>query len=102
MIQTINSIACVRCRMCERVCPADLFRLKAGKMTITYPDDCCNCLQCKYVCSVDAITFNTVEPKKLDMNGEWAKIKELMGAQDNPMAVQTRRPPWEQRAQSAS
>lgn len=95
MIQSINPIACTCCTMCEKVCPADLFRVVNGKMTIVYPADCCNCLQCKYVCPVDAITFTSAEPKKMNMNGEWAKIKELMGAEDHPQAAITRLPPWE-------
>lgn len=95
MIRSINSIACTCCAMCEKVCPADLFRVVDGKMTIVYPADCCNCLQCKYVCPVDAITFTSAEPKKMNMNGEWAKIKELMGAEDHPQAAITRLPPWE-------
>lgn len=97
MIKAINPISCTVCGLCEKVCPVDLFRTANGAMTIAYPADCCNCLQCKYVCPVDAISFTPAEPKKLNMNGEWKKIKELMGAVDHPMAEQTRRPPWEQK-----
>lgn len=50
MIRAIDPIACTGCTLCEKVCPADLFRMKDGIMTIAYPADCCNCLQCKYVC----------------------------------------------------
>ncbi len=95
MIKAINPISCTRCGLCEKVCPADLFRMQDGDMTIAYPADCCNCLQCKYVCPVDAITFTPAEPKKLNMNDEWKQIKELMGAVDHPMAEITRLPPWE-------
>lgn len=95
MIRAIDPISCICCTLCEKVCPADLFRVADGRMTIAYPADCCNCLQCKYVCPVDAITFTNAEPKKLNMNGEWAAIKKLMGAEDNPMAAITRLPPWE-------
>ena len=95
MIRAINPISCTCCTLCEKVCPADLFRVVDGKMTIAYQADCCNCLQCKYVCPVDAISFTNAEPKKLNMNGEWSKIKELMGAEDHPQAAITRLPPWE-------
>lgn len=95
MIRSIHSISCIRCTLCEQVCPADLFRIVDGVMTIAYPADCCNCLQCKYVCPVDAITFTPAEPKKLNMNNEWSKIKALMGAVDHPQAAITRLPPWE-------
>lgn len=95
MIKAINPISCTCCTLCEKVCPADLFRVVDGSMTIAYPADCCNCLQCKYVCPVDAITFTPAEPKKLNMNGEWAEIKKLMGTEDHPQAAITRLPPWE-------
>lgn len=95
MIKSINLIACTGCALCEKVCPVDLFRMVDGKMTIPYQADCCNCLQCKYVCPVDAISFTSAEPKKLNMNDEWKKIKEIMGAVDHPQAELTRLPPWE-------
>lgn len=95
MIKAIDLIACTGCGLCEKVCPVDLFRRVDGTMTIPYQGDCCNCLQCKYVCPVDAISFTPAEAKKLDMNDEWKKIKEIMGAVDHPQAALTRLPPWE-------
>lgn len=96
MIKAINEIACTGCGLCEKICPADLFRLdnKSQKMKIVYPADCCNCLQCRYICPVDAISFTRAEPKKINMDGEWPKIKELMGAIDNPQAEETKKPTW--------
>lgn len=35
------------------------------------------------------------------MNGEWDKIKELMGVTDNPQAAETKKPAW-QRAKEAA
>ena len=95
MIRAIDTLACTGCTLCEKVCPVDLFRLADGSMTLAYPGDCCNCLQCRYVCPVDAISFTPAEPEKLDMSGEWEKIKQLMGAVDHPQAAVTRLPPWE-------
>lgn len=31
----------------------------------------------------------------MNMNSEWPRIKELMGAVDHPQAAITRLPPWE-------
>lgn len=97
MIKTIDLFRCTGCGLCEKICPADLFRIdeEAHKMTIAYQADCCNCLQCKYICPVDAISFTPAEPKKINMNNEWAEMKKLMGAVDNPMAEQTRKPAWQ-------
>lgn len=97
MIKSIDEIRCTGCGLCEMICPADLFRLdeEAHKMKIVYQADCCNCLQCKYICPVDALSFTPAEPKKINMNNEWAEIKKLMGVTDNPMAEETRKPFWQ-------
>lgn len=99
MIKSIDEIRCTGCGLCEMICPADLFRLdgEAHKMKIVYQADCCNCLQCKYICPVDALSFTPAEPKKINMNNEWAEIKKLMGVTDNPMAEETKKPVWQRR-----
>lgn len=103
MVKNINTVACTGCGLCEKICPADLFRMDEENhvMTIVYQADCCNCLQCKYICPVDAIEFSPAEPKKLNMDGEWAAIKKLMGAVDNPMAEETRKPMWQKMKEKA-
>ena len=103
MIREVNTYLCTGCGLCEKICPADIFRMdeERGKMTIVYQADCCNCLQCKYICPVDALSFTPAEPVKIDMNNEWSEIKKIMGVVDNPMAAETRKPAW-QRAREAA
>ena len=103
MIRKIDEIRCTGCGLCEKICPADIFRLdeERHKMTLAYQADCCNCLQCKYICPVDAVSFTTAEPKKINMNSEWAEIKKIMGAVDNPMAEETRKPAWQKAKEAA-
>lgn len=103
MIKAIDMILCTGCGLCEKICPADIFRMdeEKRKMTLAYQADCCNCLQCKYICPVDAVSFSPAEPKKINMNNEWAQIKEIMGVTDNPMAAETKKPAW-QRAKEAA
>lgn len=103
MIKKIDEIRCTGCGLCEKICPADLFRIDESehKMKIVYQADCCNCLQCKYICPVDAISFTPSEPVKINMNNEWAKIKEIMGVTDNPQAAETRKPAWQRAKESA-
>lgn len=103
MIKEINTILCTGCGLCEKICPADIFRMDEDthKMTLAYQADCCNCLQCKFICPVDAVSFSPAEPKKINMNNEWAEIKKIMGVTDNPMAEETRKPAW-QRAREAA
>ncbi len=102
MIKEINTILCTGCGLCEKICPADLFRMDeaTGKMTIVYQADCCNCLQCKYICPVDAVSFTPAEPVKINMNGEWEAMKKIMGAVDHPAAAETRKPAWQKAKKS--
>ena len=80
MIKKIDEYLCTGCGLCEKVCQMDIFRMgEDGVMTIAYQADCCLCLECKYVCPTDAIEFAFGIPKKYNMGGEWKKMKELMG-----------------------
>ena len=79
MIKGIDKITCTNCGLCEDICTMDVFRKKRGKVYIAYPHDCCNCLQCMYICPVDAITVTTGVPKKYNINQEWSRIKEMIG-----------------------
>lgn len=79
MIKGIDSILCINCGLCEKVCQMDVFRAADNTMTLAYQQDCCNCLECKYVCPVDAISFVLGEPRKYNMTGEWLQMKTLMG-----------------------
>ncbi len=94
MVKSLDSVACINCGLCELVCPVDLFRTVDGTMTIVYQADCCDCMQCRSVCPVDALSFAPVEAKKYCMDNEWSTIKDLMGAVENPMAEETRKPAW--------
>ena len=56
----------------------DIFRSENGIMKMAYQQDCCDCLECRLVCPVDAISFVVGTPKKYDMFQEWSDIKKLM------------------------
>jgi len=80
MVKSINEQICTKCGLCEAICPVDLFRQGENAMRIVYPGDCCNCLQCLYICPTDAITVAPGTPKKLDMRREWETIKNMLSS----------------------
>lgn len=79
MIKSIDDLTCISCGLCENVCPMDIFRRHDNKIYIAYPEDCCNCMQCLFVCPVDAVVFVPGVPKKFDARVRWQQIKEALG-----------------------
>ena len=75
MIKAIDESFCIGCGLCVAVCQPDVLRLSEGKAHITYPGDCCNCLQCVFACPVEAITVTPAVPKKFDILFRWQQIK---------------------------
>ena len=75
MIQSINEVLCVRCGLCEAVCPTDVIRSRDGKLCIEYPDDCCNCMECLFICPTEAIILVPGAPEKFDIGLRWRQIK---------------------------
>lgn len=78
MIKTIDELLCIGCGLCEDVCPTDIFRRIDGKMSIVYPDDCCNCMECLFICPTEAVVFGPGEPEKFDARVRWKQIKEAL------------------------
>ena len=88
----IDKVLCTNCGLGEKVCQMDVFRSRDGVMTLAYQQDCCNCLECKYVCPVDAISFVLGEPKKYNMTQEWKRMKKIMGIEETqPISQQERK-----------
>jgi formate hydrogenlyase subunit 6/NADH:ubiquinone oxidoreductase subunit I len=56
----IDAEKCVRCDLCDWICPGDLIYHEEGDKTklpvIVYPDECWYCGLCQSICPVDAIT----------------------------------------------
>jgi len=46
---------CNGCGMCLKVCPHEVFRLKAGKANIINRDSCMECGACSLNCAMEAI-----------------------------------------------
>ena len=78
MIKKIDDLLCIHCGLCEDVCSTDVFRRKDGKVSIAYPDDCCNCMECLFICPTEAIILTPGVPKKFDVRLRWMQIKDAL------------------------
>jgi NAD-dependent dihydropyrimidine dehydrogenase PreA subunit len=56
----INPETCIRCNLCDWICPGDLIYKeeedRASLPVIAYPDECWYCGLCQTTCPTDAIT----------------------------------------------
>ena len=56
----IDPQTCVRCNLCDWICPGDLIYKKEDDRTtlpvIAYPDECWYCGLCQSICPTNAIT----------------------------------------------
>jgi NAD-dependent dihydropyrimidine dehydrogenase PreA subunit len=54
----IDEILCVRCNLCDWICPGDIIYKEEDKETlpvIQYPDECWYCGLCESICPTKAI-----------------------------------------------
>ena len=56
----INADTCVRCDLCDWICPGDLIYKEADNKeklpVVAYPDECWYCGLCQSICPTNAIT----------------------------------------------
>ena len=66
----INPETCVRCDLCDWICPGDLIYKDAAKKNelpvVAYPDECWYCGLCQSICPTHAITV--VFPEQMVRN----------------------------------
>ena len=56
MIEVVSEDRCIRCDICERVCPAFVFdRDDTGLPVIARQEDCQTCFLCEIYCPTDAL-----------------------------------------------
>ena len=56
MIEVVSESRCIRCDICVRVCPADVFQKDdRGLPMIARQDDCQTCFLCEIWCPTDAL-----------------------------------------------
>lgn len=63
----IDADTCVKCDLCDWICPGDLIYKKPDDREtlpeVRYPDECWYCGLCQSICPVDAITI--IFPKQM-------------------------------------
>ena len=55
----LDEALCTGCRMCEIVCPHEVFRVQAKKAAITDRDACMECGACALNCKAEAIAVDS-------------------------------------------
>ena len=61
MIELVSEDRCIRCDICERVCPAIVFdRDASGLPVIARQDDCQTCFLCEIYCPTDALYVSPI------------------------------------------
>ncbi|MDP2917019.1 MAG: 4Fe-4S dicluster domain-containing protein [Dehalococcoidia bacterium] len=60
-IKEIMPHRCIGCGVCVQSCMNDVIRMKQGKATIAYQEDCSQCFACVIDCPRDAISLGWVE-----------------------------------------
>jgi len=78
MIKEIDELLCINCGLCENICPTDVFRQKDGKVYIAYPDDCCHCMECLFICPNEAVVLVPGVPAKFNAKLRWEQIKQAL------------------------
>lgn len=61
MIEIVSAAACVKCDVCVKVCPTDVFdRGVDGVPVIARQSDCQTCFMCEAYCPTDALYVSPV------------------------------------------
>jgi Fe-S-cluster-containing hydrogenase component 2 len=58
----------------------DILRWEGDRIRIVYPEDCCNCMECLFVCPTDAVILNTKVPQKFDPRVRWNQVKSALSS----------------------
>lgn len=59
-IREIDYFRCIGCGVCAQSCMNDVIRMKKGKASIVYRQDCSACFACEFDCPREAISFGYI------------------------------------------
>ena len=60
-ITRIDPHRCIGCGTCVQSCMNDVLRMRRGKATIVYQNDCSACFACENDCPREAVFFDLIE-----------------------------------------
>lgn len=94
MIELVSESRCIRCDVCVRVCPTEVFEGGVGALpVIARKDDCQTCFMCELYCPTDALFVapdaeQTVEVSEheLSARGLLGSYREAVGWGDKRLA----------------
>ena len=80
MIEVVSASRCIRCDICVRVCPADVFRKDAeGLPVIAHQDDCQTCFLCEIYCPTDALYVAEAADGPIGITEAQVEARDLFG-----------------------
>ena len=80
MIEVVSASRCIRCDICVRVCPADVFAKDAeGLPVIARQDDCQTCFLCEIYCPTDALFVAEAADGPIGITEHEAEARDLFG-----------------------
>ncbi|AJE46833.1 4Fe-4S dicluster domain-containing protein [Celeribacter indicus] len=81
MIEVVSASRCIRCDICVRVCPADVFGKDGeGLPVILRQDDCQTCFLCEIYCPTDALFVAEVADEVTGITESVVEASGLFGA----------------------
>jgi len=81
MIEVVSEERCIRCDICERICPAQVFdRDEEGLPVIARQDDCQTCFLCEIYCPTDALYVSPIAVGPSEVDPATLIERELFGS----------------------
>ncbi|EPZ44693.1 ferredoxin family protein [Alicyclobacillus acidoterrestris] len=69
MIELVSNERCIKCGICVKVCPTDVFDMDENSFpTIARQDDCQTCFMCEAYCPVDALFVSPFADEVVTVN----------------------------------
>lgn len=81
MIELVSDSRCIRCDICVKACPTNVFDAVAdGAPVIARQEDCQTCFMCELYCPVDALFVAPEAERKRAVDEEDLRQSEALGS----------------------
>jgi NAD-dependent dihydropyrimidine dehydrogenase PreA subunit len=80
VIEVVSDERCIRCDICVRVCPANVFAKDDGGLpVIARQQDCQTCYLCEIYCPTDALFVAAAADGPTGVTEAWVTARDLWG-----------------------